>query len=117
MDCAILYKDHFTDKLEWIEESRKMKLSDPKELEVFGIDGRMSQLGYYGLDQLRQGFKDDSTFVQFSNIPQKRTISVMYQVLEFRNGNHSRDSFRIVQPCVCPRSGSFSEGYLEKFVI
>ena len=55
MDCALLYNDQFTDKLEWIEESRKMKLEDPKELEVFGIDGRMSLLGYYGLDQLRQG--------------------------------------------------------------
>ena len=58
MDCALLYNDQFTDKLEWIEESRKMKLQDPKEIEVFGIDGRMSQLGYYGLDQLRQGFMD-----------------------------------------------------------
>ena len=59
MDCAILYKDSFTDKLEWIEESKNMK-GDPLELEVFGIDGRMSMLGYYGLDQLRQGFLDDS---------------------------------------------------------
>ena len=58
MDCAILYKDSFTDKLEWIEESKNMK-GDPLELEVFGIDGRMSMLGYYGLDQLRQGFTDD----------------------------------------------------------
>jgi len=53
MDCAILYNDQFTNKLEWIEESRKMKLQDTKELEVIGIDGRMSKLGYYGLDQLR----------------------------------------------------------------
>jgi len=52
MDCAILYRDSFTDQLEWLEESRKMK-GDPLELEVFGIDGRMSMLGYYGLDQLR----------------------------------------------------------------
>ena len=59
MDCAILYKDSFTDKLEWIEESKNMK-GDPLELEVFGIDGRMSMLGYYGLDQLRQGLTDDS---------------------------------------------------------
>ena len=109
MDCALLYKDHFTDKLEWIEESRKMKLSDPKELEVFGIDGRMSQLGYYGLDQLRQGFTDDSTLVQFSNIPQKRSIfEILPGILsELYN----------VQPCVCPRYGSFSAGYLKKFVI
>jgi len=76
MDCALLYNDQFTDKLEWIEESRKMKLQDPKEIEVFGIDGRMSQLGYYGLDQLRQGFMDNSTLVQFSNIPQKGRFSL-----------------------------------------
>ena len=57
MDCAILYRDSFTDQLEWLEESRKMK-GDPLELEVFGIDGRMSMLGYYGLDQLRQGSTD-----------------------------------------------------------
>ena len=84
MDCALLYNDQFTDKLEWIEESRKMKLQDPKEIEVFGIDGRMSQLGYYGLDQLRQGFMDDSTLVEFSNIPQKRTISIMNKVVHPR---------------------------------
>ena len=97
MDCALLYNDQFTDKLEWIEESRKMKLQDPKEIEVFGIDGRMSQLGYYGLDQLRQGFTDDSTLVQVQKRLSQMVIVEWYEITgSLHPANHVMDKVRVI---------------------